>query len=104
MSTKPQFEATSPEPSIPGDQSHISPQAQIGIVHPHSIPSSPTNFPTPPRAITTPAERFATPLADTATAESPSRSPSHLTQRPRQLLRSTTRSGRITKPPTRLNL
>ncbi|KAK2712390.1 hypothetical protein QYM36_011167 [Artemia franciscana] len=104
MSTKPQFEATSPEPSIPGDQSHVSPRAQIGIVHPHSIPSSPTNFPTPPRAITTPAERFATPLADTATAESPSRSPSHLTQRPRQLLCSTTRSGRITKPPTRLNL
>ncbi|KAK2702145.1 hypothetical protein QYM36_019275, partial [Artemia franciscana] len=104
MSTEPQFEATSPEPSIPGDQSHVSPRAQIGIEHPHSVPSSPTNFPTPPRATTTPAERFATPLADTATAESPSRSPSHLTQRPRQPLSGTTRSGRITKPPTRLNL
>ncbi|KAK2710069.1 hypothetical protein QYM36_013668 [Artemia franciscana] len=74
------------------------------IEHPHSIPSSPKNFPMPPRATTTPAERFATPLADAATAESPSRSPSHLTQRPRQPLCGTTRSGRITKPPTRLNL
>ncbi|KAK2708766.1 hypothetical protein QYM36_014392 [Artemia franciscana] len=104
MSTEPQFEATSPKPSIPGDQSYVSPRAQIGIEQPHSVPSSPTNLPTPPRATTIPAERFATPLADAATAESPSRSPSYLTQRPRQPLRGTTRPGRITKPPTRLNL
>ena len=104
MSTEPHFEATSPEPNIPGDQPHVSPQAQIRIEHPHSVPSSPTNFPTPPRATTAPAERFATPLADAATTESPSWSPSHLTQRTRQPLRGTTRSGRITKPPTRLNL
>ncbi|KAK2719263.1 hypothetical protein QYM36_004922 [Artemia franciscana] len=104
MSTESHFEATSPEPSIPGDQPHVSPRAQIGIEHPHSVSSSPKNFPTPPRPTTTPDERFATPLADAATAESPSRSPSHLTQQPRQLLRATTRSGRITKPLTRLNL
>ncbi|KAK2714651.1 hypothetical protein QYM36_009021 [Artemia franciscana] len=67
MSTKLHFEAMSPEP---GDQPNVSPQAQIGIEHPHSIPSSPTNFPTPLCATATPTKRFATPPADAATAVS----------------------------------